>query len=303
MATATKDQPDFEIQSTNIEYGEEIGKGAFGRVFHVKLKTADGQVVEAAAKRIELSEKSELELKYMSELNHKNIIKYYGFMKEETSITVVTELATKGDLQRYLQTSTAPLQEELMKKWAIDAAEGIHYLHQRDLVHKDIKSSNYLITEENSLKLGDFGTVGDLEKTTDTQHRQGTVRWMAPEVIEKKIRSKRSDVYSYGIVTWEICSRKIPFVKLETRIDIMEAIVDGKRPEVPSGCPVDLRKVMECCWRQDHQERPTMEEVLGMLNTDQCKYQCALFGEKNILRKVIRSILRMGKRLTVLLRI
>ncbi len=152
-----------------------------------------------------------------------------------------------------------------MKKWTKEAAEGIRYLHQQKTAHKDVKSSNFLISSDDVLKLCDFGTVGNVDNTMKTEHRKGTVRWMAPEVIEKEIRSTKSDVYSYGIVTWEICSREVPFAKLQTRKEIMDAVIEGKRPKIPRNCPNILRKIMESCWQEDYQDRPTMDEVVEML--------------------------------------
>lgn len=92
---------------------------------------------------------------------------------------------------------------------------------------------------------------------------------MAPEVIEKELRSPKSDVYSYGIVTWEICSREIPFAELKTKAEIMDAVVEGKRPKIPAGCPNVLRKIMQSCWKEDYETRPNMDEILDMLHSEQ----------------------------------
>ena len=92
---------------------------------------------------------------------------------------------------------------------------------------------------------------------------------MAPEVIKEELRSSKSDVYSYGIVTWEICSRDKPFAELKTTAEIMDAVTEGKRPKIPKGCPVVLRKIMQSCWTENYKARPNMDEVLDMLDSDQ----------------------------------
>ncbi|XP_072045523.1 uncharacterized protein [Amphiura filiformis] len=265
---ASGEDESYLIDKSDVTYGEAIGKGAFGTVFKVTLRSAEGST-EAAAKKVASTTQSDEELKFMSTLRHKNVITFFGFIRDKTELTIITELAAKGDLQKFLQSSTEPLPIYLVKKWTKEAAEGIQYLHQQKTAHKDVKSSNFLITSDDVLKLCDFGTVGSLDKTMKTEHRKGTIRWMAPEVIEKEIRSAKSDVYSYGTVTWEICTRDTPFAKLQTRAEIMDAVTEGQRPKIPRDCPVVLRKIMQSCWKYDHTERPSMDEVMEMLESDQ----------------------------------
>ena len=167
------DETYLSLNKSDIKFGEPIGKGSFGTVFKVTLRTSDGVLKEAAAKKIGSSKQSDDELMFMSKLKHKNIITFYGFIRERTELTIITELASKGDLQNYLQRSRDPLPKELVKKWTKEAAEGICHLHQQHAVHKDIKSSNFLITVDDTLKLCDFGTVGILDETAKSEHRKG----------------------------------------------------------------------------------------------------------------------------------
>ena len=167
------DETYLSLNKSDIKFSDSIGKGSFGTVFKITLKTGDGVPKEAAAKIIGSSKQSDDELMFMSKLKHKNIITFYGFIRGRTDLTIVTELASQGDLQSYLQRSKDPLPKELVKKWTKEAAEGICYLHQQRAVHKDIKSSNFLITADDTLKLCDFGTAGSLDKTARTEHRKG----------------------------------------------------------------------------------------------------------------------------------
>ena len=258
-----------EISVSDIQYEETIGKGSFGHVFRVKLKTYDNdEEIKAAAKKVPLSKTSDEELKVLSRLKHKNIIGYLGFIKEQTTLTIVTELAVKGDLHTYLH-SNKPLADDLKKKWITEAAEALHYLHQNQFIHRDVKSSNFLISVDDILKLGDFGTSGYLDETENTAHGRGTARWMAPEVIKTGTRSTKSDVYSYGIVTWEICTHEVPYSRLETKAAIMDAVVSGRRPVIPRECPVVFQKIIRKCWLDDYHERPPMEDVVQLLNQDE----------------------------------
>ena len=257
-------ESDYLIDESDITFGDKIGSGAFGNVFKVALKMKDGRVVEAAAKSISLKGDSEIEI--LSKLKHNNIITYFGVLRREDSVIIVTELAPKGDLRTFLSDSRNDLGQDLTLRWIREAGSGIQYLHQNDFVHKDIKASNYLIMNDHTLKLSDFGTAGSLEHTTGTRGH-GTVRWMAPEVISGRKRSKMSDIFSYGIVIFEITSREIPFSNLQSRKAIMDAMVGGKRPVIPRDTPEKLRLMMQMCWNGEYDKRPTIDQALRFFDT------------------------------------
>ena len=258
------DEMEHVIDKSDVTFGEKIGSGAFGNVFKVALKTKDGSFIDAAAKSVSLKEKREIEV--LSKLKHNNVITYYGFLEREDSVVIITELAPKGDLRTFLSDSQNDLGQDLMLRWVREAGSGIQYLHQNDFVHKDIKASNYLIMNDYTLKLTDFGTAGSLEHTTGTRGH-GTVRWMAPEVISGRKRSKMSDIFSYGIVIFEITSREIPFTNLQSRKAIMDAVVGGKRPVIPMDTPETLRLMMQMCWNGEYDKRPTIDQAIKFLDT------------------------------------
>ena len=146
-----------------------------------------------------------------------------------------------------------------------DITHGLGYLHDQDIFHRDLKSQNVLLDENMRAKLTDFGMskiTGDTSKTMTKG--VGTVCWMAPEIMESKEGKTRytikADVYSYGIILWELVAREEPYKEL-TQFTIPNAVFRGERPKIPQDCPATYASLMERCWAQRADARPTMAEV------------------------------------------
>ena len=254
------------LDPSTITISNIIGEGSSAIVYKVQYRKDDGETIEAAAKRID--DLSEKEVEYLARLQHENIIHYFGYFKDKMCLTIVTEFAEKGDLRSYLKSSQDPVAAALASRWMKEAARGVQYLHKNDTVHRDIKSPNYLIMADDTLKLADFGLAKDLDQTMSTVSN-GTVRWMAPEVIRDLKRSKLSDVYALAIVIWEILTRGVPFSEEDTELGIMTAICDGNRPPIPEGCSDRERWLLENGWHWDYQQRPNIDTVVTVLEADQ----------------------------------
>ncbi|EGR28558.1 protein kinase domain protein [Ichthyophthirius multifiliis] len=157
-----------------------------------------------------------------------------------------------------------------------DIANGMIYLHNLTppIIHRDLKSLNLLLDvpfNEDSfnynIKIADFG-LSRTQSQDPMTSVLGTFHWMAPEVFEKKQYTTKADVYSYGIVLYEICFRKTPYQKMST-IDIMKTVTEGKRPQfdqIPHECPEALIQLMKDCWEQNPNNRPDFQQILERLN-------------------------------------
>lgn len=163
-----------------------------------------------------------------------------------------------------MRASTDPLPDDLLWRWIEEGAIGLEYLHENGYVHRDVKSANFLLTKDDTLKIADFGLAKELDETMSTVSK-GTVRWMAPEVIEDLKLSKKSDVYSYGVVIWEICTRQRPFESFPSDHAVMTAVCNGERPHIPEDCPAFLQEIIRSCWQAKHRQRPTMHGIVKML--------------------------------------
>ncbi|XP_064541826.1 mitogen-activated protein kinase kinase kinase 7-like [Drosophila montana] len=191
---------------------------------------------------------------------------------EERKTLVLMEYAECGSLHDYLycdgeQKPNFKYMHAL--EWMHQLAKGVAYLHAmkpRAVIHRDLKPANLLLTNEfRTLKIADFGTVTEL--ATVMTGNIGTPSYMAPEVVHAKVYTEKSDVFSFGIVLWEVLAQKKPFYHLENRehFAILFQIGSGKHPileDVKNYPDVqNLRYVIRSCWKMEPKKRPTMEHL------------------------------------------
>jgi serine/threonine protein kinase len=152
-------------------------------------------------------------------------------------------------------------------RWAREAATAVAFLHSCKLLHRDIKSPNFLLVK-NEIKITDFGmsTAAGIASTNSSKHAQqarentaGSVRWMAPETTAASPAfSEKSDVFGLGMVFWEIASREIPFSQVLQEAQVVVLIKYEKvRPDIPTDCPKTLSDIIAQCWDDSPKKRPT----------------------------------------------
>ncbi|XP_072037412.1 putative mitogen-activated protein kinase kinase kinase 7-like [Amphiura filiformis] len=278
MATAL---PNIDkIDYTNCTFHENIGEGAFGSVNRVSFKIPYKGYKEAAGKTVFKLDETEVQI--MSQLQHRHIVKLIGFSQTGPIHVILMEYAPNGSLHDYLSDSSKPLPNELKQKWATESALAIQYLHEQNYLHRDIKPSNCLLFESNLLKLCDFGLARKLDHSETTSTQKGTCRYMAPEIHVgneegRAIFSKPADIYAYGMLILEICTRTPPFRTWEWHKVVFE-VGGGAKPDVPQDCPRHLSHIMQQCWKTDPKQRPTIASVVSDLRNTTEEIRMALFG-------------------------
>ncbi|XP_072033482.1 uncharacterized protein [Amphiura filiformis] len=268
MASGEFAKRDYIIDNSAVKLLEIIGKGA--SIYHVwsaELTLPSGKTCKVAAKKVSSVHVKEAQL--MKQLKHRNIITLFGIVNDAEP-AIIMELAENGNLRHYLDECRTKnkmrLPKEMVWKWVYEAGCGLNHLHEIDHTHRDIKSLNYLIMKDFTIKLGDMGLATMLHVTRGTSGMRGTCRWMAPEVIKQHLRSVKSDVFSYGTVVWEICTTDIPYSDKLRDYQVMDAICSGQRPVIPEDVPQQLKKIIHMCWDDDHHHRPDMGVVCKMLH-------------------------------------
>jgi len=218
------------------------------------------------------------EARLMNQLRDQNVVALYAVVEEPMSM--VMEYCANGALSDLLKCSKSELPWAVRWKIAFECALGIHFMHSRTnkgapapVLHRDIKSMNYLIADDVHLRVADFGlsikqeqnkkSIRNSADTKSNEDEVGSVPWMAPELFKlSPLYSIKSDIYAYGIVLWEIAARDDPYVDCPSAMLIRECVKDGDRMTIPEDTPKEYDKLIQDCWAQVPDQRPTAAQVL-----------------------------------------
>ncbi|KAJ7592858.1 kinase-like domain-containing protein [Mycena floridula] len=248
---------------TNFQLGNCIGRGQFGSVYRA-LNLTTGQMVAVKQIRLEGLKEEEVttlmrELDLVKGLSHHSIIKYEGMARDVDTLSIVLEYAENGSLGQTLK-AFGKLNESLVASYVVKILEGLYYLHQCDVVHCDLKAANILTTKNGNIKLSDFGVSLNMRAVErDIKDVAGTPNWMAPEVIELKGASPKSDIWSLACTVIELLTGKPPYADIGNSMSVMFRIVEDDMPPIPEGCSEPLRDFLIQCFDKDPTERPTAE--------------------------------------------
>ncbi|XXG65683.1 hypothetical protein AAC387_Pa05g3316 [Persea americana] len=269
------------IKNEDLEELKELGSGTYGTVYHGKWRGTD-----VAIKRIKKScftgrssEQERLTFEFWSEaeilsrLHHPNVVAFYGVVQDGPggTLATVTEFMVNGSLRHVLLRKDKYLDLRKRLIIAMDAAFGMEYLHSKNIVHFDLKCDNLLVNLKDPMrpicKVGDFGLSKIKRNTLVTGGVRGTLPWMAPELLNGSSNkvSEKVDVFSFGIVMWEILTGEEPYANMHYGAIIGGIVNNTLRPPIPSLCDPEWRTLMELCWAPDPTVRPCFTEIAGRL--------------------------------------
>lgn len=261
---------DGQMSLSEIKVGARIGKGSYGEVYLGTWQGTTVAVKKLPAHKIneEFLREFAREANLMKTLRHPNVLQFLGASLDPPDICIVTEYMPKGSLNRILHDPTIELTWEMKRKIAIDAAKGMAYLHYRipSIIHRDLKSHNLLVDDVWKVKVCDFGLSRIITEGQQNQMTAcGTPCWTAPEVLNNLGYTTKADVYSFGIVLWEMATRAEPFAGMPS-FQVLFAIANkGVRPVIPDDCPADYKQLVVKCWDQDPNNRPDFKEIIDYL--------------------------------------
>ncbi|CAI0388669.1 unnamed protein product [Linum tenue] len=269
------------IKSGDLEELFELGSGTFGTVYHGKWRGTD-----VAIKRIndrcfagKPSEQERMiddfwnEAIKLADLHHPNVVAFYGVVLDGPggSVATVTEYMVNGSLRTALQKSERSLDKRKRLLIAMDVAFGMEYLHGKNIVHFDLKSDNLLVNLRDPhrpiCKVGDLGLSKVKCQTLISGGVRGTLPWMAPELLNgsSSLVSEKVDVFSFGIVLWELLTGEEPYADLHYGAIIGGIVSNTLRPPVPDSCDPEWKALMERCWSSEPVERPSFTEIANEL--------------------------------------
>ncbi|XP_018532023.1 receptor-interacting serine/threonine-protein kinase 1 isoform X2 [Lates calcarifer] len=279
---ATAPQSSLQMRSTDLIKKEPLDYGAFGEVYlcyHVTLGQVVLKTMYTGCLRNEESKRSLLEEgNIMASLNHERVVKLLGVIMEDRDCSLVMELIPRGNLLDMLQTVSVPL--SIKGRIILEILEGMIYLSERRVIHKDIKPGNILVDKDFHIKIADLGlaTCQTWSKLTKEESRRrsritqsaeargaGTLSYMAPEHLESihTASTEKSDVYSFAIVIWVVLTGEEPYANARSDDQISQCVRNGDRPaedQIPGDTPAEIIELMKMCWSHNPQQRPTFKE-------------------------------------------
>ncbi|XP_034039300.1 insulin-like growth factor 1 receptor isoform X2 [Thalassophryne amazonica] len=279
---------EWEVAREKISLSRELGQGSFGMVYE---GVAKGVVKDEPETRVAIKTVNELasmrerieflnEASVMKEFNCHHVVRLLGVVSQGQPTLVIMELMTRGDLKSYLRSlrpkeqqwsslSLPPLKN--MLQMAGQIADGMAYLNANKFVHRDLAARNCMVSEGFTVKIGDFGMTRDIYETD--YYRKGgkgllPVRWMSPESLKDGVFTTNSDVWSFGVVLWEIATlAEQPYQGLSNE-QVLRFVMEGGLLENPQNCPDMLFELMRMCWQYNPKMRPSFVEIISSVKDE-----------------------------------
>ncbi|CAB4265505.1 unnamed protein product [Prunus armeniaca] len=266
VSSLNKEKDIWEIDATLLRYEKKIASGLYGDLFQGSFC---GQAV--AIKVLSMEHLNETmreftqEVYIMRKVRHKNVVQLIGACTKPPMLCIVTEFLSGGSMYDFVHKQTGALSLQSLLRVAIDVSRGMNYLHQNNIIHRDLKAANLLMDDNGVVKVADFGIARVQAQSGVMTAETGTYRWMAPEVIEHKPYDHKADVFSFGVVLWELLTGKLPYENLTPLQAAVGVVQKGLRPTIPRHTNPMLMELMERCWQQEPSLRPEFSEIVKML--------------------------------------
>ncbi|KAM4809457.1 insulin receptor [Rhinophrynus dorsalis] len=279
---------EWEVPREKINLLRELGQGSFGMVYEgiakdiIKGEAEVRVAVKTVNESASLRERIEFlnEASVMKAFSCHHVVRLIGVVSKGQPTLVIMELMGHGDLKSYLRSlrpdaennpgRPAPTLREMIQM-AAEISDGMAYLNAKKFVHRDLAARNCMVAEDYTVKIGDFGMTRDIYETD--YYRKGgkgllPVRWMSPESLKDGVFTTFSDVWSFGVVLWEITSlAEQPYQGLSNE-QVLKFVMDGGSLDQPENCPPRLNSLMQMCWQYNPKMRPTFLEIIDMLKDD-----------------------------------
>uniref|UniRef100_A0A6B2ED02 Tyrosine-protein kinase receptor n=1 Tax=Phlebotomus kandelakii TaxID=1109342 RepID=A0A6B2ED02_9DIPT len=283
---------EWEMPRDNILQQKELGQGSFGMVYEGTITKLEkyGENVKCAIKTVNENATDRERMNFLREasvmkaFDTHHVVRLLGVVSRGQPTLVIMELMSKGDLKGYLRshrpdpeaikTGQSPPQPPTLKRilqMAIEIADGMAYLAAKKFVHRDLAARNCMVAEDLTVKIGDFGMTRDIYETD--YYRKGTkgllpVRWMSPESLKDGVFTSSSDVFSYGVVLWEMATLASQPYQGLSNDQVLRYVIDGGVMERPENCPDKLYHLMRDCWQHKPNLRPSFIEIVTSLLDD-----------------------------------
>ncbi|KAL6991074.1 hypothetical protein U1Q18_009194 [Sarracenia purpurea var. burkii] len=272
--TSVETADEWMVDLSKLFIGIRFAHGAHSQLYHgiykdepvalkiIRVPDDDENGILAA----KLEKQFNTEVTLLSRLHHKHVLKFVAGCRKPPVFCIITEYLSKGSLRAYLhklEHKSLPLQKLIAI--ALDISRGMEYIHSQGVIHRDLKPENILINQDFRMIIADFGIACEEAYCDILADDPGTYRWMAPEMIKQKSYGRKVDMYSFGLILWEMIAGTIPYEDM-TPIQAAFAVVNKNlRPAIPGDCLPAMRALIEQCWSTQPEKRPEFWQVVKVL--------------------------------------
>jgi tRNA A-37 threonylcarbamoyl transferase component Bud32 len=262
----------LEISWEELELKERVGAGSFGTVYRADWHGSDVAVKVLMDQDVGEAQLKEFlrEIAIMKRVRHPNVVLFMGAVTKCPHLSIVTEYLPRGSLFRLINKAANGEMLDLKRRlrMALDVAKGINYLHclNPPIVHWDLKTPNMLVDKNWSVKVGDFGLSRFKANTfISSKSVAGTPEWMAPEFLRGEPSNEKCDVYSFGVILWELLTMQQPWSGLGPAQVVGAVAFQNRRLPIPKDTSPELAALVESCWDDDPRQRPSFSSIVDTL--------------------------------------
>ncbi|CAL5384477.1 unnamed protein product [Camellia sinensis] len=253
---------DWEIDRRLLKIGERIASGSCGDLYRGVYLGQDVAIKVLRSEHLNdaLEDEFAQEVAILREVQHSNVVRFVGACTKAPHLCIVTEYMPGGSLYEYIHKNHIVLNLPQLLQFAIDVCSGMEYLHQNNIIHRDLKTANLLMDNDKVVKVADFGVARFQNQGGVMTAETGTYRWMAPEVINHQPYDQKADIFSFAIVLWELVTAKVPYDTM-TPLQAALGVRQGMRPDLPDNTHPKILDLMKRCWEAIPDNRPSFSEI------------------------------------------
>ncbi|XP_036189102.1 tyrosine-protein kinase Tec isoform X4 [Myotis myotis] len=258
----------WEINPSELTFMRELGSGLFGVVRLGKWRAQYKVAIKAIREGAMCEEDFIEEAKVMMKLTHPKLVQLYGVCTQQKPIYIVTEFMERGCLLNFLRQRQGHFSRDVLLSMCQDVCEGMEYLERNSFIHRDLAARNCLVNEAGVVKVSDFGMARYVldDQYTSSSGAKFPVKWCPPEVFNYSRFSSKSDVWSFGVLMWEVFTEgRMPFEK-NTNYEVVTMVTRGHRLYRPKLASKYVYDVMLRCWQEKPEGRPSFEDLLRTID-------------------------------------
>eukprot|EP01102_Stenamoeba_stenopodia_P007107 TRINITY_DN1982_c0_g1_i9.p1 TRINITY_DN1982_c0_g1~~TRINITY_DN1982_c0_g1_i9.p1 ORF type:complete len:1452 (+),score=527.97 TRINITY_DN1982_c0_g1_i9:1107-5462(+) len=265
IASPDKEEDNVGIKFSDLVLGEKLGIGSYGTTYKGTWKGAEVAIKQLAIRNITPAVVDNLliEVPALRALRHPNLVDFLGVSIDKFAYSV-SEHVVGVSLQAFLRRSKV-INFPFVLKAALGIASALQFLHSKNITHRALKTKNILLDKKANVRVNDFG----LESVKDELAKAislATPEYLAPELLLQRKFNNQVDVYSFGIILWELCTLQQPYNGMNPKQVILSVVKNGARPPVPQNCPIAFSRLMQACWATDPNKRPTLANIIKLLS-------------------------------------